>query len=272
NVLPGSYTLWLRGIDAGTAPNPMVRERPRIIARQDLDVGNSDIQDIALPVMPPIALTGQLTLDSSDNTKMNLSHVRVTLTTLEDIPGSGMRSAQVASDGSFSFKNLEPARYALLARNAPPGTYVKSISFNKQDVTHTGIDLTEDESGQIDVVLRQGAGEVDGTIEADQNRSAGAATVILIPETLAADGSGLLFGAGRSGDNFAIRNVPPGQYYALAVGRYDAAAWQNTDFIRQMESEGTSIEVDENGHPQVQLSVVAADQLRQTAESLGLSF
>lgn len=271
-VLPGSYTLWVRGIYNNATPNPMVQQSPRMIARQDLNIGHSDIDGLALAVMQPIEITGHVALDGSQNTNLNLSRVRLALTTLEDIPGRVMVSEAVGNDGSFSFSNLEPARYALVAINAPAGTYVKSISFNKQDVTHSAIDLTEGESGQIDIVLRQGAGEVDGTIEAGQDQPSVPATVILVPETLSADGSGLLFGAGRPGNSFVIRNVPPGHYYALAVERYDPPAWQNTDFIRQMESEASSLEVDENGHAQVQLSIVGADQLQQAAARLGLSF
>lgn len=272
NVLPGSYTLWLRGLDAGTAPNPMVHPKPRIITRQDLDVGHADVLGIALPVMPPIELTGQVTLDSSNHTKVNLSPVHVTLTMLEDLPGPGMRSAHVEKDGSFSFKHLEPARYVLRATNGPKGTYLKSISVNKQDVTHTGIDLTAGGSGQVDIVFRPGAGSVEGTIEADQNRPSAAATVILIPETLDAGGAGLLFGAGRPGDTFTINNVPPGNYYALAVARYDPAAWQNTAFIREVELDGASLEVHKGSQAQVQLPVVSLDQLHQAAVRLGLDF
>lgn len=272
-VLPGSYTLWLRGVDANTAPNPMVHPKPRIITRQDLDVGHSDILGIALPVMPPIMLTGQITLsDDSNAEKVDLSHVRVTLTMLEDLPGRGMRSARVSKDGSFSFKDLDPSRYVLRATNGPKGTYVQSISFDRQDVTHTGIDLTAGGSGQVDIVFRPGAGSVEGTIESDPNQPAAAATVILIPEKLDAGGSGLLFGAGRPGDTFTIGNVPPGNYHALAVARYDPAAWQNEAFIQEVEMEGASVEVDKGSQAQVQLPVVGLDRLHQAAARLGLHF
>lgn len=271
-ILPGSYTLWLRGVDAGQSPNPMVRPQPRIITREDLDVGNSDIPNLSLPVMPPVALTGHISIEGSDNSKADLSHVHITLTALEDIPGAGVRSAQVSNDGSFSFKNLEPARYALFARNAPNGTYVQSISVGGQDVTHTAIDLAQGESGRIEIVLKHGAGEVAGSIEPGQNRSTAAATVILVPQLLPPDGSGLVFGAGRPGDHFTIRNVPPGQYYALAVARYNPAAWENTEFIHQVETEGTSIEVAESGNAQVQLPVIPVGRLRQAAARVGLSF
>jgi|GEM_PF-1667946 len=272
-VLPGSYTLWLRGTYASSVPNPMVAERPRILSRLDLDVGHSDVDGIELAVLPPITLSGRVQLEGAGNQATGYSSLRVTLTVLEDLPrGAGMQSVIVSPDGTFSFRDLEPARYALTAVNPPVGTYVKSISFNKQDVTHTGLDLTQGESGQVEIVLRQGAGEVDGTVEMTQNTAATPATVILIPETLAADGSGLLFGGARPGDHFAIQNVPPGHYYALAVERYDPAAWGNLDFIRQMQSQGTAIDVEENEHAQVQLSVIGTDELRQIAARLGMSF
>jgi hypothetical protein len=271
-VLPGSYTLWLRGTYISSVPNPMVAERPQILSRLDVDVGHSDVDGIELAVLPPITLSGRVQFEGSGNEVGGFSSLRVTLIVLEDLPrGTGIQSVVVSPEGTFSFRNLEPAHYALTAVNPPVGTYVKSISFNKQDVTHTGLDLTQGESGQVEIVLRPGAGEVDGTVEMTQNTAATPATIILIPETLAADGSGLLFGGARPGDHFAIHNVPPGHYYALAVERYDPAAWGNLDFIRQMQSEATAIEVEENAHAQVQLSVISTEELHQIAARLGMS-
>jgi hypothetical protein len=269
-VLPGSYTLWLRGSYADAPSNPMIRQRPRMIAREDIDVGNSDLSGIELAAIQPISVSGELSLENGHNE--NLSNVRVALTALEDIPARGMRTVDVINGSAFSFENLEPARYSIAVMNAPAGTYIKSISFNKQDVTHSGIDLTQGESGQLEIVLRTGAGEVDGTIEASQDQIAGPATVVLIPEAPLAGGSGLLFSAARPGNNFVIANVPPGHYYAIAVEQYDPMAWQNADFVRQMQAEATGIDVGESAHTEVQLAVTSVEQLHQIAARLGLQF
>ena len=102
--------------------------------------------------------------------------------------------------------------------------------------------------------------------------SAGAAsmTVLLAPGQLAPDGSGIFFGSAPPNGTFGIMNVAPGHYYAFALERW-SSIWQNPDFLRQMESWGTSIDVQEFAHAQIQLPITTAEVVQQVAARLGLS-
>jgi hypothetical protein len=74
----------------------------------------------------------------------------------------------------------------------------------------------------------------------------------------------------QSAGAFVIRNVPPGHYYAYAVERW-SPLWQNPDFLRSIQNRGTAIDLPENAHLQVELSLISTDQVEAAAIPLGLT-
>ncbi len=272
-VVAGNYTLWLTGSIEGesTARNRPARLQ-KLLARQELDVGAEDVSGIVLAVLPPIALTGRITLDGSPGANVNqtFANIRLTLVPGGDAPFGAFQSVNVNADGSFAVQSLDPGEYRVVVSNMPAGSYVHSVQYNRQDVTTTSIDLSGGGGGEVDVTLRMGAAEVDGTVEAGGEGAAGPGVAVLVPETLAPDGSGTLFGSVLTTGTFAIRNVPPGNYHALAIQRI-SGLWQNVDFLHEIEREGTPVEVQENGHMQVQVQMIPGQEIQQTATRLGLN-
>jgi hypothetical protein len=118
--------------------------------------------------------------------------------------------------------------------------------------------------------MRPGVAEVDGTIETGNSMAAGpGALVILVPDNFAPDGYRTLTGQVSAG-SFAVKNVPPGHYYAYGLERW-SSVWQNVDFLHEMQREGASIDVEENGHPQVQIPLITEQEVELTAARLGLT-
>ena len=70
--------------------------------------------------------------------------------------------------------------------------------------------------------------------------------------------------------HYRFVNVPPGRYYAFAADGW-SPLWQNADFLRQIQNQGAGVDVPENGHVQVQLSVITIDQMQAAAIPLGLT-
>lgn len=266
-VAPGSYTLNVTGVDGLSSSVPGARpSRTRLLARQDVDVGAGDVNGIVLAVIPLVNLAGRVVFEGQDGA--NLSGVRVNVLPLGPGAGGSFQTTAVQSDGSFRIDNVTPGEYLIRVAGPPAGSYVKSVSYNRQDITTSGVDLTQGGGGEIEIVLRTGTGEVDGTLTADS--LAATTMMILAPDNIAADGSGVLLGSLQPSGGFAIRNVSPGHYYAFAVERW-SPVWQNADFVRQMQNQGASVDLPENGHVQVQLSLVTTDQMQAAAAPLGLT-
>lgn len=268
DVLPGSYTLWLIGTYSPEQVSPRHYAGFRLLARQDVDVTASNINGIVLSLTPPLNLTGHISAEGID--KQRLAQVRVNLVPSGDVMMGSFQSAAVDQDGNFAVQNLSPGTYSVRVSNSPAGTYVKEVDYNRQDITVDGLDASLGGGGEVDIVIRSGAGEVNGTVQSDSSETANPATiVVLVPDNVAADGYGTLTGP-VSGNAFTIRNVPPGHYYAYAIGQWESA-WQSVDFLREIQRAGTSIDVRENARVQVELPVLAPDDLEGARARLGFS-
>jgi hypothetical protein len=268
NVLPGSYTLWLIGTYSPGESSSNRQGGFRLLGRQDIDVSASNIAGVVLSLTPAVNLTGHVTADGID--RQRLAQLRVNFVPAGQVMLGTFQSAAVDGNGDFVLPNLAPGTYSVRVNNPPAGTYLKEVTYNRQDITASGLDVSLGGAGEIGVTLRSGAAEVDGTIQAGSGAPAGPGTiVVLVPDEVASDGYGTLTGS-VSGDSFVIQNVPPGHYYAFAVDHWDSV-WQNADFLREIQREGTSIEMEENARTQIQLPVIGSDEVELTAARLGLT-
>ena len=268
-VPSGSYTLWLLGSYVNGGGQGRRGARMRILARQDVDVNASDVENIQLSLLPPVNLSGQVTMANAPSTT-SATQMRVNLTPLQQTGLGGYVSIPVNPDGTFALQDVDPGEYMVRLTNPPAGMYVKSLTWNQQDVTASGIDLTQGGGGEIQISLHGGAGEVDGTVTAGGSSKSVSGMAVLVPETIPADGSGSLLGTIKADGTFAIASVPPGHYSAYAVEHW-TSIWQNLEFLRMMQRNGTSVEVEENGHGQLQLSLITVDELQADAGAVGLS-
>ena len=266
HVVPGAYTLRLTGgiTDEGLATG----RRHMLLARQDVEVGGSDLDGISLALTPPITLSGHVALLGSNSGQTpNFARVRVWAKPLEDISHASQSFATIASDGTLTLARLNPGLYVINTAVNLPGIYVKSVSLNQRDVTNQEIDLSEAGAGvgQLDVLLSPGAGEVDGTSSSPGN------AIVLAPEHVGPDGSGVLFAYARSDGSFSVANVPPGKYSAYAVDHADPNLWLNPDFLREIATSAAAVELAENGRQQIQLSLLSPVQVAAAAARLGLT-
>ena len=87
------------------------------------------------------------------------------------------------------------------------------------------LDFTQGVSGELLITLSYGVAEVGGTVQMPQqnastdgssNKPATAASIVLVPEDLRPDGSGIEYGNPTQTGTFSIKNVAPGRYRAYA--------------------------------------------------------
>lgn len=265
-VIPGAYTLWLTAAVAGGGGSRGGSVQ-KLLARQNIDVTAEDVTGIDLPILPPVSLTGKVVLDPSGT--QNLARVRIALIPGGETMFGSYARANVNADGSFSIPRVDPGEYRVSVQGIPQGSYVQSVEYNRQDVTKTAIDLSQGGGGELDITMRMGAAEVDGTVEAAGSSGPVYGIAVLVPEQVASDGSGTLVGTVMPNGSFVVQNVPPGRYFALAVPRF-TGVWQNVSFLREIEKAGTSVDVQENSRAQVQAPLISNQDIQQTAARLGL--
>jgi protocatechuate 3,4-dioxygenase beta subunit len=270
-VAPGTYSLSLNVFGGAF----------RSFARQTVEVGSSDLNDAVLTVAPSGTIRGQVRVEGtppSGNAQANLAQVRVMLEPAAQGQMFPIAQASVKSDGSFVLDNVSPGDYYPQATNGPQGAYLKSIRFGQQEVLGKELDLTQNTAGELQITFRYGPAEVGGTVQTDQNAAAppdGSAqapptSVILIPDTLNADGSGIESSNTNQNGVFSFKRVPPGHYRAVALEQLDPNLLQNPEVLKELASRGVDVDLQENDKKQIQLQVLPAADLQQLLARLGI--
>ncbi len=244
-------------------------------------MGSSDLNDVVLTVAPSGTIRGQVHVEGtpvSGNAQANLAQVRVMLAPAAQGQMFPIAQTSVKADGSFVLDNVSPGNYYPQAMNGPQGTYLKSIRFGQQEVLGKELDLTQNTAGEMQVTFRYGPAEVGGTVQTDQNAAAapdGSAqapttSVILIPDTLNADGSGMEFSNTNQNGVFSFKRVPPGHYHAVAFEQLDPNLLQNPEVLKELASRGVDVDLQENDKKQIQIQVLPAADLQQLLARLGV--
>lgn len=246
-VPPGSYYV------VAQAPGPA--QQQRVTARVPVDVGNSDINNVAVRLQPALAISGKVTVDSTQPA-VRLSSVRLTFTPSEPGPGNQGRNGQtqLADDGSFQTE-LAADAYIVEAGGLPDGYYLKSVKLAGREMPDATLDLSYG-GGPIDVVLAPTAGDVTGSVQNARNEAATGVQVTVVPSSpsLRRDMNKLV--TTDASGNFTLHGLPPGDYKIFAWEEVETNAWMDHDYRQPFESSAVSVRVQESATPNVTLRVI----------------
>lgn len=257
-VPAGDYLLIVKGSHFETNPASGVRAgRRRLIAKLNVLVGRNDIDDLRIPVPESISVVGRLNIEGQP--AQILKGLEITLQPVPldgDLLGSPKRAA-VYEDGTFLVTDCDPIEYTVHL-NGHGDTYVKSIAFNSQDIISTGLKLGLVTTGKIEIILAAGGGEIQGTVKAEaaEDKAGPQAQVVLLPADFNEESS-LEVPAAQPDKNgvFAIRNIRPGTYYAVAA-QSSSHNWEGQVVRDQIKALGQHVVLDNFGRLQLELKPV----------------
>ena len=251
HVPPGSYSIIATNVDG-----PI-----QVCARQPIDIGTHDIEDLVLTVQPLIELRGTVKMEGEPE---QATSARVLLSPSDGLAITGAPDATAKDDGTFVFAGIVPGRYRVNAFATGPGRYVKAIRYGNQDVLATGIDLSQGAGGALQVLFSSKGAEVSGTVQAD-GQPVPAGTVTLIPDPPSDQFRYRQTPVDQNGQ-FSLRDVAPGDYRVYAWEDLEPGAQFDPEFLKPLEGQGTRISAGENGHERVTLtriSIAAAEDSRR---------
>jgi hypothetical protein len=257
-VAPGTYTLM--GVD-------IQKGRASPVARQPIEVGAADLNDVILSIVPSGTLRGHVLVEGDGPAAPDF-HPQLFLVSEEG--AMGMSQVKFADDGTFSIENIGPGKYYPQINNAPDGAYLKSVRWGQQELLGKELDFSNGASGDLEIVFRYGAAQVGGIVQIQQDANKTTPpdfTIVLVPDVLNADGSGVDFSRVDQNGAFSFKGVTPGRYLAYALEQIDNNQLQNPDVLKQLASKGVEVEVKEKDNKQIQLTPIPADDLKRIFES-----
>ena len=265
-VAPGAYVLTLLRMSGEV----------RALGRVNVDVASGDVNGVDLPIATAGSLRGRVSLEGSavGNSPVDITTAHLTLVPAEPMGMMGVPRTNPGTDGAFALDNVLPGNYTI-DTNAPQGTYLASATYGSRDILGKELDLSGGVGGELDLVFRYGAAEVGGSIKPPQEngsapQSAPSGQILLVSDTLNADGSGIHLASTDTSGSFSLKQVPPGHYRAYALEQIEAGEMLNPDFLKALQPKATDVQVKENDNLQIQLPLISSGDLRQIVAQAGL--
>jgi protocatechuate 3,4-dioxygenase beta subunit len=140
-----------------------------------VNVGDHDVDDVLLVFRPPLEIPGSVLMEGVPPETKGAIQVG-----LEAMETGSTAYAAVNPDGSFVLKVM-PGVYHFSARVAT-GAYVKSVRLGDQDVSSGQIDLTQQTSGALNILLGTDLGHLQGSVQTENGEPAPEVLITVCPD------------------------------------------------------------------------------------------
>ena len=220
---PGKYTLRAMCNDSGEMLWSGVVE---------VEVGDSDIDNILLTLLAPEEIRGQLEFEDEGAkeapqmgggptaTRVGAQGTpqappprpprRIPFREVSDM--MGQPTGDVSEDGAFTIQKVQPGKYIVSTQGY--AAYVKSIRMGDTASDGPALNLNQGSGGaRVTVTLSSAFGEVGGTVRDDKGPAAGARVVF--QSTL--DTGMPLYSESQADGTYSFQSVAPGTYHLLVM-------------------------------------------------------
>jgi hypothetical protein len=241
-ALPGSYYVIAT---ARLGPSDDIRIMG---GRTAVDVGGSDVDNLAVTLRPAIDITGTLTVEGRADGLPRDFHPVLTLQGRDGfLPGVLQSHASFANSTQFEFGRVVEGEYKVLWPNLPPGMYLKSVKLGPADALDGMVHIDWRTTDRFQIILGADSGTLEGVV-VDRNRNplAGARVVLVpdVPRRQRAD----LFRTTTSDDfgRYRLQGIAPGSYSLFAWEDIENGLWQDAEFLRRNEASGKPVRITES--------------------------
>jgi hypothetical protein len=202
-------------------------------------LGRGDPDDLKIQLALPFRLSGTAVLSNGSPPGAGVL-VAVSLFSETGRAGSG----GIVEGGAVRL-DVIPGAHEIRADVMFGNYYADSILLGSTDVIGQRVELTP-ASPPIKIILKP-TGTVRGSIE-----DASAATVVLFPQSVTGIGYSTQVGMEKT---FELAGIPPGDYYAVALDRFDARTMSDALRLRGLLPRATGVRVEQGSTASVQLKV-----------------
>jgi hypothetical protein len=225
-----------------------------------VEVGDSDVENIGLTIIPPEEIRGQLNFDdeaarqaipapqsnaprpaaaqgASSQAPPPRPAPRIQL---REVFGTGqVKTADVSEDGAFTIAKVSPGKFLVVVIGYQ--AYVKSTLLGTAPHEGPILDLTRGSAGApLTVTLSSVYGEIAGTVQDDKGPAAGARVVLC--DTV---GIGSIRNTTITGPDgtYTLKTVTPGAYKLLAIDDSEVHTMTSEPSMDDYDERADSVDV-----------------------------
>ena len=164
---------------------------------------------------------------------------------------------------SFLLSNVSPGKYEVRFSN-PGKSYRKAVRLGNQVLDADAVEVPEGGNLNLTLVYSRNGASLSGDVKVAQDVSKSPVCVFVTRngEVYRADLDQYL--------HFSKEDLAPGTYVVFAAQEDDPALWSNPQFVKLMEAEGATVELEEKQHGSVQPNLVSKETTDRIRRQLGL--
>jgi hypothetical protein len=260
-IPPGSYTL-----SASTnIPGTFDASRAFSFARQSVNA-HSTLSGIHLVLQPTVNITvvvrGLPSADSENESSPNFILLLLAKGQASRGPSHYATKANAPSGAPFgplslTVPNVEPGTYDVNAVVYRGGSYyLESVNWGSTNLLRGPLVL--DSSGAvppIDVVVREGAATLSGTVVSG-NQPAAAAVIVFPPDQQMPPG----FAFSGADGSFMLQNLAPGAYRVLALDNFTSLDLENHDVLRSISARAHEVTLTQSQTASLRLELTTVEE------------
>ena len=258
DVSPGSY-LVLASVEGSSVP---------MIARQDLEVGSSNVDGLRLSPQPGATVRGRLRLESAGK-RFDPDQVYLVLQPVDGqddevaIPGANFSNlAHVAAGGEFVWRDVPPGNYYVQIVGNGSGVnedwFLKTVLSGTREVSESGVAVSGG-TVLLDLVASANGAVVDGVVVDSKDQPVANAVLVAVPESrLRGRVDQYRQTVSDQNGHFTLHGIRGGTYTLFVWESVDGQAYFNPEFLKSYEGQGKALQLSEAERKTVQLTVIAA--------------
>jgi protocatechuate 3,4-dioxygenase beta subunit len=268
-VTPGEYSLQVQSMGAiiqaagaamsfafGTsdgptgAPGSTPPQQQREFGMANVTVAGEDITGMIVVGTRGAKASGTISFEGGAKPE-GTTGMRVTAppTDMDNNPMPAFGASSVKDTGAFEVGSLVGG-HTFRVVNLPKGWTLKRVLVNNEDVTDRGIEFKPgDDVTGIEIELTNKATSVNGAVTGENGQPLKDYTLVVFPEdaqkwTLAQNRWTASARPDQDG-RFKLSNLPPGEYYAIAVEYVAQGEWSDPEWLARAAKKASRFMLDE---------------------------
>jgi protocatechuate 3,4-dioxygenase beta subunit len=253
-VLPGSYLLTLEWSDEGKTYR----------ARQDIEVGNADVEGVSLTIAPGMTINGHVTWEGKPSIERDEFGVYLSGADGYDALYGGA-SAKVTPDGTFSLTNVSEGDYRLATYGESQDCFLKAVRHGSSNALEEGFKAQRGSDASLEVTMSSRGARVKGSVVDADGLPAAGVWVVLVPDEAHRNQGRRLFKQNTTDQygHFELRGIAPGDYKLFSWNEVEQGAWADPDFLKPFEDKGEKVSLQEGDAKSVELVAIKTAMAEQ---------
>jgi hypothetical protein len=243
-VAPGEYILLAFSYSDGKLHS----------TQEDLTVGNADVEGLTVTIGPGVNIPGRVAWEGKPSLE------KAGLTVGAAPPGPiyvWAESAEVDTSNQFTLRDVSEGEFRLTVEGMSKDCYVKEARFGDAVLSDMSFRVMKGSAGPLEITVSSLGARVEGTVTNEESLPVAGVWVVAVPEETKRK-QHYLFKSITTDQygHFDLRGLAPGKYNLFSWDGVEQGEWEDTDFLKDSEEKGVTIEVKNNEKKAIELKLI----------------